>query len=284
MRRYASWIARKPPATCDADGAGTLFGMSVPATASEAADLLGIGIDASADAVRERYRSLARVYHPDRNPDDEAAGERMLELNAAVDLLLGSDAPTVERILEPAEPQRALTRREQRREAAIREALHDLPYGVYVIGTVTADGQANAMVADWVMQVSFKPRILAVAFERDASSLRNVRDTRQLSVSLLPEEGMDLAARFLQPSDPSKIKGRPAGAGRIDKMRGVAHRRLEGGAPVLDDALCWIACEAQQFVPIGGHVLVLARVIDGARELREGAPLTSTYTGWAYGG
>lgn len=260
--------------------------MPVPTTASEAADLLGIGIDAPADAVRERYRSLARVFHPDRNPDDDAAGERMLELNAAADLLLGSDAPTIGQILEPEEPSRSLTRRERRREAAIREALHNLPYGVYVIGTVTVEGQPNAMVADWVMQVAFKPRILAVSFERDASSLRNVRETRQLTVSLLPEEGMDLAARFLQPSDPSKVKGRSAAATaeRIDKMRGAAYRQLEGGAPVLDDALCWIACEAQQFVPIGEHVLVLARVVDGARDLLEGAPLTSTYTGWAYGG
>ena len=186
--------------------------MPVPTTASEAADLLGIGIDAPADAVRERYRSLARVFHPDRNPHDDAAGERMLELNAAADLLLGSDAPTIGQILEPEEPSRSLTRRERRREAAIREALHNLPYGVYVIGTVTAEGQPNAMVADWVMQVAFKPRILAVSFERDASSLRNVRETRQLTVSLLPEEGMDLAARFLQPSDPSKVKGRSAAA------------------------------------------------------------------------
>ena len=265
--------------------------MPVPTNASEAADLLGIGIDAPAGAVRERYRSLARVYHPDRNPDDAAAGERMLELNAAVDLLLGADTPTAEHITESNGAAatgngRALTRREQRREARIRDALHHLPYGVYVIGTATAEGRPNAMVADWVMQIAFKPRILGVSFERDASSLRNVRETRQLTVNLLPEEGMDLAARFLQPSDPGKVKGRSAAARAelVDKMRGVEHRQLEGGAPVLADSLAWLSCEARQFVPVGEHVLVLAEVRDGEAAPIDARPLTSTYTGWVYGG
>ena len=263
--------------------------MPIPSTAADAAALLGVGLSADRDTIRDRYRRLARIYHPDANPDDEAAGVRMLELNAAIDLLLGSDTPTVEIEFEPQRNDRALSPRERRRDARIRSALQHLPYGIYVIGTVTAEGAANAMVADWVMQVSFKPRILCVSFERDATSLRNLRETRQLTVSLLPESGMDLAARFLQPSDPSKIEGRSSEFAVPDKMRGVAyqqleHPSLEAGAPVLDDSLAWVAAEANQFIPIGEHVLALCRVFDGdALPIDEG-PLTSLYTGWHYGG
>ena len=257
--------------------------MPIPNSMAEAADLLGVGIDADAGAIRDRYRRLARVFHPDQNPDDEAAGERMLEINAAVELLLAADAPTVEPII-PTNHTTALTRRERRQDVSIREALHSLPYGVYVIGTVTADGNPNVMVADWVMQVSFNPRVVCIAFERDSTSLKNVRATRQLTVNILPESGMDLAATFLQPSDPSKIKGRSTLHEKPDKMRGVAHRLFDGGAPVLDDALSWIACEVEQFVPVGGHVLALSRVVDGAVESAVGRPLTSLYTGWVYGG
>jgi len=263
--------------------------MPIPSTAADAAALLGVGLTADRDTIRDRYRRLARIYHPDANPDDDAAGARMLELNAAVDLLLGSDTPTLDEAFAPQPTARALTRREQRRERSIREALQHLPYGVYVIGTVTSEGTPNAMVADWVMQVSFKPRILCVSFERDAASLRNLRETRQLTVNLLPESGMDLAARFLQPTNPSKIEGRSARFAAPDKMRGVAyqqleHPSLEGGAPVLEDSLAWIAAEAQQFIPIGEHILALCRVFDGdALPIDEG-PLTSLYTGWHYGG
>ena len=106
--------------------------MPIPNSMAEAADLLGVGIDADAGAIRDRYRRLARVFHPDQNPDDEAAGERMLEINAAVELLLAADAPTVEPII-PTNNTTALTRRERRQDVSIREALHSLPYGVYVI-------------------------------------------------------------------------------------------------------------------------------------------------------
>lgn len=257
--------------------------MAIPTTMIEAAELLGVGIDADDTAIRDRYRRLARVYHPDQNPDDDAAGERMLEINAAVEILLAADAPTVEPIIAAPEA-RSLTRTERRRDVRIKDALHSLPYGVYVVGTVTAEGRPNVMVADWVMQVSFSPRIVCVAFERDAASLKNARATRQLTVNILPESGMDLAAAFLQPSDPSKIKGRSTNAPKPDKLRGVGHRLLESGAPVLDESLAWIAAEAEQFVPVGGHVLALARVVDGAVEALEGRPLTSLYTGWVYGG
>ena len=195
--------------------------MSIPSTANDAAMLLGVGITADRDTIRDRYRRLARIYHPDANPDDDAADERMRELNAAVDLLLGSDTPTIAAIIEPQRNDRALTTRERRHEARIRDALQHLPYGIYVVGTVTPEGRPNAMVADWVMQVSFRPRIICVSFERDAASLRNLRETRQLTVSLLPESGMDLAAKFLQPTDPSKIEGRSAQFAAPDKMRGV---------------------------------------------------------------
>lgn len=263
--------------------------MAIPNTATDAATVLGVGLTADRDTIRDRYRRLARIYHPDANPDDEAAGARMLELNAAVDLLLGSDTPTIDSNIEPIPNNRALTRREQRHEARIRSALQHLPYGIYVVGTVSPEGTPNAMVADWVMQVSFQPRIVCISFERDAASLRNLRETRQVTVSLLPESGMDLAARFLQPTDPSKIEGRSAKFAAPDKMRGVNYQQLEhdsldGGAPVLDDSLAWIAAEAQQFIPIGEHILALCRVFDGDTAIIDEGPLTSLYTGWHYGG
>ena len=45
----------------------------------------------------------------------------------------------------------------------IEKALLALSYGVHVIGSRSNDGTMNAMLADWVMQVSFKPRLLAVS-------------------------------------------------------------------------------------------------------------------------
>ena len=112
----------------------------------------------------------------------------------------------------------------------IREAMHEFPYGIYVIGT-TRDGQPNAMIADWVMQISFQPRLIAVGFERDSSSLGRIREHGSFTVNLLNREGngMALARGFVQPSNASKVKGRSdeAAAQQHDKLAGVDYQLSE---------------------------------------------------------
>lgn len=173
-------------------------------------------------------------------------------------------------------------------EDRTRDAMHEMPYGIYVIGT-TAEGRANAMIADWVMQVSFSPRMVLVAFERDSSSLARVRENGWFTVNLLAQEGngMALARSFVQPADASKVKGRSAEAAATyhDKLAGVDYRLSERapGCPVLDDALAYLECQAEQTVEAGDHVLVTGRVLFGDVQ-QSGEPLTSVYTGWTYSG
>jgi flavin reductase (DIM6/NTAB) family NADH-FMN oxidoreductase RutF len=169
---------------------------------------------------------------------------------------------------------------------AIREATHELPYGIYVIGS-NDHGTPNAMIADWVMQVSFQPRLLAVACERDASTLAAIRANRAFTVNLLKQQGngMALARQFVQPHHGDKVRGRSeqAAAQEHDKLLGVDHQLTERGCPVLEDALVWFDCEAEEFLPVGDHVLVIGRVVDG-EVIGAGDPLTSTFTGWVYSG
>ena len=168
----------------------------------------------------------------------------------------------------------------------IEQVMHEFPYGIYIVGSVE-DGRANGMIADWVMQVSFEPRLVAVAFEDDSRSLARIRANRAFTINLLTEEpdSIELAQHFLQPYDASKIKGRSeaAAAQRHHKLDEVEHWLRPSGCPVLTDALAWLECEAEQFVEAGDHVLVIGRVVDG-EVLASGEPLTSLYTGWTYSG
>lgn len=50
-------------------------------------DELGIGADASGDAVREAYRRLAREFHPDRTAGSAAGADRMPAINEAYRVL-----------------------------------------------------------------------------------------------------------------------------------------------------------------------------------------------------
>ena len=50
-------------------------------------EVLGVSRDADDKALKSGYRKLAMQNHPDRNPDDEAAGERFREASEAYDIL-----------------------------------------------------------------------------------------------------------------------------------------------------------------------------------------------------
>lgn len=55
-------------------------------------EVLGISRGASEEEVTKAYRKLAKKYHPDLNPDDPVAAEKMAEINAAYDLIKSGKA------------------------------------------------------------------------------------------------------------------------------------------------------------------------------------------------
>jgi flavin reductase (DIM6/NTAB) family NADH-FMN oxidoreductase RutF len=170
----------------------------------------------------------------------------------------------------------------------VQRVMHEMPYGLYIIGCKEPEaGKVNGMMADWVMQVSFNPRLIAVAFEQDSHTLSNLRREAAFTVNLLSQdrESMELARPFAQPYSGGKVEGRgEAEATKLHyKLDGLPYELTDRGCPILDGAMAWLQCEAQQFIDIGDHVLAVARVLDGRIE-REAEPLTSSYTGWTYSG
>ncbi len=170
----------------------------------------------------------------------------------------------------------------------IERVMHELPYGLYIIGSrEESDGKVNGMMADWVMQVSFEPRLVAVAFEGDSHTLANVRARTFFTVNLLSQddESMELARRFAQPYSGEKVKGRKGAEATAlhYKLDALPYEVTDNGCPVLEAAMAWFECQAEEFVPVGDHIVAVGRVLDGA-VVREAEPLTSTYTGWTYSG
>src|SRR5438445_13863479 len=79
--------------------------------------------------------------------------------------------------------------------ATAKKVLRMFTYGMYIV--TTSDGEdVGAFTADWVMQVSFEPRLLALAVEQDAHSLGVIRKSGVFAVNVLETGQRELAGQF----------------------------------------------------------------------------------------
>ncbi|MDE0123663.1 MAG: DnaJ domain-containing protein [Bryobacterales bacterium] len=71
-------------------------GFGTSADVDNALALMGLSLPITPEDLKQRYRNLAKRWHPDRNPADAQAEERTKALNAAAEVLTGVDARTLE--------------------------------------------------------------------------------------------------------------------------------------------------------------------------------------------
>ena len=156
-------------------------------------------------------------------------------------------------------------------DAAKTTVLQQFPYGLYAV-TVKHGDEDHGMAANWVVQTSFEPPMVAVALENTSRTIELIRNARRFAINLFSQGQGELAARLgrSSASTPQKLKGiktRPAPV---------------SGAPILADTLGWVECRVVATLPSGDHTLVLGQVLEAGVEHDGAQPLTVQDAGFKY--
>lgn len=161
-------------------------------------------------------------------------------------------------------------------EDVIKDALRMMPYGFYSITSKSGD-ESNAMVANWIMQTSFTPRLIALGLAKSA-----------LSHTLISDSGF-FAVNIFHKDDADSIRPYTKGRGKNpDKMKDAQYTPApETGCPILAGAAAYLECKVTQVIDVGGdHDIVVAEVIGaGVNKPTESTEvLNLPHLGWSYAG
>ncbi|MBI2909782.1 MAG: rubredoxin [Chloroflexi bacterium] len=146
------------------------------------------------------------------------------------------------------------------------KALHDLTYGMYIIGSRKSNS-LNAQTANTVIQVCSDPVVVSVCINKGNLTHEFIKDSGVFSVSILSRD-----------APLSHIGAFGFRSGRdVDKLKGVNYRVGETGAPiVLDYALSYLEVKVAKDMDLLTHTTFVGEVV-AAEVLRAGEPLTYAY-------
>lgn len=157
-----------------------------------------------------------------------------------------------------------------------RRVLWTFPSGLYVLGSTDGGDRRNGMTINWVSQVSFEPKLVAVGVEKDAVTHELIEVGRCFSVCVIDREDRAIVRKFTKPVEVD-LEART--------LNGFPYDERVTGAPVLAQSVAYVDCELRQAVDCGGHTLFLGEVVDADFLKPEDTPvLRMEDTRMSYGG
>lgn len=157
-----------------------------------------------------------------------------------------------------------------------RRVLWKMPSGLYVLGSTDKGERRNGMTINWVTQLSFDPKLLAVSVERTAFTYELIEAGGCFAVSFVDREDRAIVRKFTKP-----VEVDLAGA----TLNGFPYVERVTGAPVLAQAVAFVDCEVRERVETGDHTAFVGEVVDaGFLEDEETPVLRMEDTKMNYGG
>ncbi len=158
----------------------------------------------------------------------------------------------------------------------IKDALRLFPYGFYSITSRNGD-DVNAMVANWIMQVSFEPRLVAVGLQKTSYTYGLVEPSKIFTINIFKAEDKEAMMPFTK-----------ARSKKPEKMAEAQYRDgPQTGCPILEGATAYIEFKVVNIIDIGGEYDIVIGEPVNAEILKDAAVtdiLTLPDLGWSYAG
>lgn len=135
----------------------------------------------------------------------------------------------------------------------ISSAMTGITHGVYVIGTNSSE-RKNLMTAAWLVQVSGKPPMIAVAVSKGHYTAELIKESEKFSISVLGPEQKDIALKC------GSVSGRSS-----DKLVKVEHVIKGSGLPYVKGAAMYLECMLSKIFEVNDHYLFVGVVTAGEK-------------------
>jgi flavin reductase (DIM6/NTAB) family NADH-FMN oxidoreductase RutF len=132
-------------------------------------------------------------------------------------------------------------------------ALRMIPYGLYVITSVSDKGEIAASTIDWLTQTSFTPPLIAAGIKIDSSAYKIIKQSKHFALNILTKGQQNLAVSFFKKVtlENNLINGHKF------------HADLTG-SPILDDITTYIECKLIEIVNNGDHSVFIGEVLNAS--------------------
>jgi len=82
-----------------------------------------------------------------------------------------------------------------------RRLLWKMPSGLYVLGSTDRAGRRNGMTINWVTQVTFEPKLVAVSVEQTAFTHELIAASEVFAVNFVSQDDRAIVRKFTKPVD-----------------------------------------------------------------------------------
>jgi flavin reductase (DIM6/NTAB) family NADH-FMN oxidoreductase RutF/dTDP-glucose pyrophosphorylase len=120
-----------------------------------------------------------------------------------------------------------------------------VPAAVSVVSTYAEDGRPHGTTVSAFSSLSVEPPLVMVALDRSSDLLKLLRTSSKFGLNVLAAGQEEI--------------GRGCARKGEDKFKGVSWED-DDGLPRIDGTAAWIACEVQEFIPGGDHLIVVGLV------------------------